>query len=200
MKYLLSISLLIAFLALSTDAEAQRRQHRRSSTKEKKEETKSPLDNFTVGTYLNLGYSRGWNIGVSPQIGYELIPNRLQVGTGLEYTYQNFIYADRSETEFSTIGPRVFAQGRIFQNYYALVEYQRLTYRREEVDRIGNPIPGTEQRQNDSPVFLGLGIASPNFLDGFTLQTEFLYDVTYEEYVSPRSSPFNFRFGVFYSF
>lgn len=59
--------------------------------KNRKKEFKKNLCKMRIGGSLGFGYYNGLlNLGISPQVGYQIVEDRLEFGGGFSYDYQRF--------------------------------------------------------------------------------------------------------------
>jgi len=86
----------------------------------------------------NMGLSLGTDntvISVSPIIGYR-ITNELSAGVGVSYTYQNVkIFNDKQS--FNHYGGSVFARYTIYEPFFAMAQYEFMSYDNGEFGRFG---------------------------------------------------------------
>ncbi len=158
----------------------------------------SKVSGLTVGSYLGFGYSNGWQIEFSPEVGYKLF-DFLIPSAGFTYSYvEQFLSQNTNDKQFATlVGPRVNLKAKVFGQFYAIAEYQFLTYNWKYKDNFGNVTP--IEKSSENAFFLGAGYSS-SFGEGFGIYSDFIFDVLYDRINSPRPAPYTFRFGVFYTF
>lgn len=86
----------------------------------------SNLDRLVYGGYIGLQFGTTTFIDLSPSVGYKVTPKFIP-GIGLTYQY----FQDKSYTpDYSTnvIGGRAFMDYYIFENLFAHIEYEYVTY------------------------------------------------------------------------
>lgn len=186
--------LLLTFLVLSTISFAQTAEIEENKSNDNSE---SILKKLVLGGNIGAGYANGWNINLSPTVGYKFT-NTTIGGVGITYNYADFnnpYYNNR--TTYNTTGGRIFAQQLLFQNLYAHAEYEYLSYEvkvRTDDGRIVNQFEAT------APGLLLGGGYSSSFGNGLGFTTEVLYNVLYRSGISPYASPLVFRGGLMYGF
>ncbi len=173
------------------------------------------FSNIYVGSYVGFGYSNGWQLDFSPGVGYK-IKDWLIAGGGLNYSYASaFDISQRGDKITSTtIGPRIFAKGNVFQQFYAIGEFQYLINKFKYTDAQGNKSDAvnfcedcagdpncleTCYNKSETALYVGAGYAS-EFGKGMGFYTEFIIDVLYDRLRSLRPSPYTVRIGIFYTF
>jgi hypothetical protein len=187
--------LILAFLFIATISFAQTAETRET---ESKDDGESILNKLVIGGNVGAGYANGWNINLSPTIGYKLT-NSTVVGVGITYNYADFNnpFYNNNRTTYNTTGGRVFVQQLLFQNLYAHVEYEYLSY---EVRVRSNDGRVVSQFEATAPGLLLGGGYSSSFGNGLGFTTEILYNVLYRSDISPYASPLIFRGGLMYGF
>jgi hypothetical protein len=94
-------------------------------------------DNLFYGGGFGLGFSNGWSLNISPQIGVKA--NRfLGAGVGFDYTYFG-----SSVGNIQIAAPSVFARGKILERLLLQTEFQYLTYKDQylgDVNRFSAPM------------------------------------------------------------
>lgn len=156
------------------------------------------LDRLVFGGNLGGGYANGFNINVSPTVGYR-ITNTTIAGVGVSYIYSDFTNRwDGLRWTQNVTGGRLFAQQLLFQNLYARGEYEYLAFTakiRDDSGRILNEseleVPGLLFGGGYSTQFGGSGL-------GFTF--EVLYNILYKAENSPYPSPLVIRGGLMFGF
>lgn len=137
---------------------------------------------FTGG---NLGLQLGSNtyVNVSPVVGYR-ITNELSGGLGVSYVYRRFSVGSVS-TSRTDYGGSAFARYNLFQGFFAMTQYEYLSFELSET-----------VRQGFSSVLAGGGISEPlgnNAALSFTV----LYNLSYRTgEPSPYNSPWVIGGGV----
>jgi hypothetical protein len=186
--------LLLTFLFIATMSFAQTAE---IETPKSKNNDESILKKLVLGGNVGVGYANGWNLNLSPTVGYKLT-NSTIAGIGITYNYADFnnpFYNNR--TTYNTTGGRIFAQQLLFQNLYAHAEYEYLSY---EVKVRSNDGRIVNQFEATAPGLLLGGGYSSSFGNGFGFTTEILYNILYRSDISPYASPLIFRGGFMYGF
>lgn len=182
--------LILACLMLTLTGYAQEEEE---GAKEKSE----ILEKLVFGGNLGGGYANGWNLNISPTVGYK-ITDRTVTGLGLTYIYSDFqnpYYQNR--TVYKVTGGRVFGQQLLFRNLYAHAEYEYLTYDLTVRSNDGRII---SEFENQAPGLLLGGGHSTSFGYGLGFTIEVLYNVLYREGITPYSSPLRIRGGLMFGF
>ena len=77
------------------------------------------------GGSLGGGYSNGWNVSVTPWVGYK-VTDRFWAGIGLDYLYSSFkIPRSDFKEKFSVTAPKVFANYYVTPDINIATEYSR---------------------------------------------------------------------------
>lgn len=155
------------------------------------------LDKLVFGGNIGGGYSNGWNLNISPTVGYKLT-NSTVAGVGVSYIYSDFnnsYYSYRSK--FNVTGGRVFLQQLLINNLYARAEYEYLDYSIRLFSNDGRIV--SETRGQAPGLLLGGGYTT-SFGYGLGFNMELLYNVMYRADVSPYPSPIIIRGGFMYGF
>jgi hypothetical protein len=151
--------------------------------------SKNPSKVF-FGGGIGLGFANGWQINVSPFVGYKFTP-KLWGGIGVDYYYSEYkIKSLNIKDKYSAFGPRSFLLYYFTDVLNAQVEYQYIKYERSygQNDKI---------KENISSLLLGGGYTQR--LGGRTgLRLEILYDVLYDEEKTFRNSPVVYRMNIIY--
>lgn len=161
-----------------------------------KEESKI-LDKLVLGGNIGGGYANGWNINLSPTLGYKVTSGTI-LGLGVSYIYSDFnspFYQNRST--YKVTGGRAIAQQLLFNGLYAQGEFEYLMYNtkiRTDDGRVINEFEG------QAPGLLLGGGHSSNFGRGVGFTIEVLYNVLYRQGVTPYSSPLVIRGGFMFGF
>lgn len=188
-SFLLAAFLMLAMVSFAQTAEVE--------TPKSKDNDGSILKKMVFGGNVGAGYANGWNVNLSPTVGYKLTQSTI-AGVGISYSYADFNSAYFSNrTTYNTTGGRIFAQQLLFQNLYAHAEYEYLTYEikvRTTDGRIVN------QYNASAPGFLLGGGYASSFGYGVGFTTEVLYNVLYRSGISPYASPLVIRGGLMYGF
>lgn len=156
------------------------------------------LEKLVFGGNVGGGYSNGWNLTLSPTVGYRVTPTTI-AGVGVTYIYSDFnsqYYSSRITTNVT--GGRLFAQQLLFQNLYARAEYEYLIFTQKQRDGSGRVF---DERKLEAPgLLLGGGYSTQFGGSGIGFTFEILYNVIYKAGNSAYPSPFIFRGGLMYGF
>ncbi len=200
-KYLISLLTLTLLLSSSycsyTSAQIQanhillQQDHKADFAKKKKKRRgedakKEKKGRFFLGGGFGGGYNNGWNINISPLVGYQF-NDRLRVGTGIEYQYinQRTVFGTN---RFSAFGPYAMGQYLLTQTIIGHAEYQQQRY------KFGN------QNFDVRSLLLGGGFTR-NFGRGAGFSLLVLYDVLYNTNTEvQRISPWIIRPVFIYGF
>jgi len=183
--FLLLTCLLISFTAFGQEEEEQ------------SDRDYQILEKLVFGGNVGGGYANGWNINISPTVGYR-VTNTTIAGLGVSYIYSDFnnpFFANRST--FNVTGGRLFVQQLLFQNLYAQAEYEYLDYSLKIRSSDGRVI---SESSGQAPGLLLGGGYTTSFGYGLGFNMEILYNVLYQVGVSPYPSPFIIRGGLMYGF
>jgi hypothetical protein len=80
-------------------------------------------ENLFYGGGFGLGFSNGWSVNVSPQIGVKAY-HFLGAGVGFDYTYFG-----SSVGNIQIAAPSVFVRGKVLERLLLQTEFQYLTYK-----------------------------------------------------------------------
>lgn len=155
------------------------------------------IEKLVFGGNVGGGYANGWNINLSPTVGYRLT-NSTIAGVGVSYIYSDFnnpFFNERST--FNVTGGRLFVQQLLFQNLYAQAEFEYLNYSLKLRTSDGRVLSESSGR---APGLLLGGGYTTSFGYGLGFNMEILYNVLYQVGVSPYPSPFIIRGGLMYGF
>ncbi len=163
--------------------------HSASFAQEEEQEEAKPKfsDRVFVGGNFGLGFGDVTYIDLSPSVGYAITP-KLLGGVGAIYQYTRFRRADFSS---HTYGGRLFGIYKVFDPFFAQVEYEYLNF--EFLNAFGE-----SNRASFSSVLGGGGVNQPvsrNLMLMFTA----LYNFSYYSYPlerRPYASPWVIRVGV----
>ena len=183
--FLLLTCLLISFTAFGQEEERQ------------SDRDNQILEKLVFGGNVGGGYANGWNINISPTVGYR-VTNTTIAGLGVSYIYSDFnspFFANRST--FNVTGGRLFVQQLLFQNLYAQAEYEYLDYSLKIRSSDGRVL---SESSGQAPGLLLGGGYTTSFGYGLGFNMEILYNVLYQVGVSPYPSPFIIRGGLMYGF
>lgn len=198
-KIILQVLLLLFIVSFTQDVYAQREREEDDEHWEdddeirRKAEGKSLKDRLVLGGNFGLGFSNGWNIDISPRIGYRLFKNR-QGLVGLSATY-SYVTDNRADLSQSVYGGGAFASYEVIKDLgaYAHIEYEYLSYqiKDDNTDDVLNRIA-------DDSFLMGGGYAT-SFGKGLGFRIELLYDILHTSR-SPYPSPLRIRGGIMYGF
>lgn len=164
---------------------------------ENNDEGNQILDKLVFGGNVGGGYSNGWNITLSPTVGYRVTPTTI-AGVGVSYIYSDFTsqFYNTRVTQNVT-GGRIFAQQLLFRNLYARGEYEYLSFTQEVTAANGRK----ETFEQTAPgLLLGGGYTTQFGSSGLGVTFEVLYNVIYQADRSPYPSPFILRGGLMFGF
>jgi hypothetical protein len=188
-SFLLFTLLLVSSLSFAQTAEVEE--------DNSKDSEKSILDKLVFGGNVGIGYSNGWNINLSPTIGYKVTPTTI-LGVGITYIHSDFRNPwDGLRWTQDVTGARVFGQQLLFGNLYAHAEGEYLTFTAKITDETGRII---DKREIQAPGLLLGGGYSTSFGYGLGFTFEVLYNVLYRADTSPYPSPIVFRGGLMFGF
>ena len=146
-------------------------------------------DRVFFGGGLGAGFANGWNINVSPQVGYKL-SERLWSGVGFDYNFVSRNFNNGSRDRFTVLGPKVFAWYFISQEINAGSEYAYYDFTYKQI------VNGrtTESNESQRSWLIGGGYTQA-FGRGSRsgMRIELYYDVLFDD--SPGN--FNFRNSAF---
>ncbi len=191
-KWLQYSFLFLVSLAISVTAIAQESEE---DDYDGSREGKSITDRLVFGGNLGLGYSNGWQINAAPTVGYK-ITRQFIAGVGVTYLYSDFDnpFSGLRSTQ-SAVGGRVFGQHLLFQNIYAIAEFEYLDYTIKLRDQLDNIL--SESELDGTGFFVGGGYTS-SFGRGLGVGIEVLYNLTYDSFNSPYASPLVIRGGLMF--
>jgi len=156
------------------------------------------LEKLVFGGNIGGGYANGWNVTLSPTVGYRVSPTTI-AGVGVSYIYSDFTNRwDGLRWTQNVTGGRIFAQQLLFQNLYARGEYEYLTFTATIRDETGRTI--SENELQAPGLLIGGGYTSQFGSSGLGFTFEVLYNVIYQADRSPYPSPFILRGGLMYGF
>lgn len=184
--------LLLACLLISITVFAQEEE-------ENNDQGNEILQKLVFGGNVGGGYANGWNINLSPTIGYK-VTNTTIAGVGFNYIYSDFNnpYFSANRTTYTTTGGRLFIQQLLFQNLYAQAEYEYLDYSLKVRSRGDGRV--IDEITGQAPGLLLGGGYTTSFGYGLGMNIEVLYNVLYKEGISPYPSPLIIRGGLMYGF
>ena len=143
-------------------------------------------DRIVFGGGLGISFFNGWNINVSPNVGYK-ITDQFWAGIGLDYYYGSFRYDSENKDQFSIIGPKAFALYYITPQINLGTEFAYYDYTYTLTS--GGRKTKTNEEQNS---WLIGGGYTQRMGGRAGIRFEFFYDVLYDE-----SNTFNFRNSAF---
>lgn len=191
---------------LLTQMEAQTK---RPTTTSRKPVKKEWTDNLWYGGGFNLGFygsslaGLGGNVffvGVSPMVGYKLLPN-LSAGPRLEVNYTTGRYSDNFNGQIYkynsiTLGGGAFTRLKFLKRLFTHAEYSYLS-RQNPVNIDYNRQKILFEREGDQLLLLGAGYTS-GMGSGFGSEIYILYDVLEDN--NTIQLPIQYRFGLTYNF
>lgn len=142
---------------------------------------------FGGGFGLSVGTS-STSINASPLVGYK-ITEKFSSGVGVIYQYIKY---KKLDVQFNNYGGSLFSRYQVTDNYFAHVEYERLSF---EYPTGGSFAQIESLRATNNAFFVGGGYRQP-ISRSVSFNAVVLYDLLYEEELSPYSSPLNVRAGV----
>ncbi len=162
------------------------------------EEGNEILEKLVFGGNIGLGYSNGFNITLSPTVGYR-VTNTTIAGVGFTYIYSDFTNRwDGLRWTQNVTGGRIFAQQLLFQNLYARGEYEFLNFTATVRDESGRLL--SENELEAPGLLLGGGYGTQFGSSGLGFTFEVLYNILYQADRSPYPSPLIMRGGVVFGF
>ncbi len=181
--------IVIGLILCVASADAQRR----STTKDKDEKW---TERIVFGGGIGVGYTNGWNINVTPNVGYK-ITDRFWAGIGVDYYYVSFRLNSNNKDRFSVVGPKTYALYYITPEINLGTEFAHYFYTR---NIITNGISQKIKEEQDSWL---LGGGYTQRLGGRAgIRLELYYDVLYDEtdQIRFRNSAFVPRINIVYGF
>jgi len=176
-KKIISISLLVLFfLTVSTDIEAQRKKRKtskktedtedtrsrsRSRSSQERTETVSFTDRLNYDINIgNISFNNGFGITLKPAVGYKFA-DRISAGLALRAFY-NFVNI-RGGDDFSTFsyGPSVYSRFKVSEDFYIQGEYSRMSYQFDpNADRVtaSSPLAGIGYLSGFGPWKFGIQV------------------------------------------
>jgi hypothetical protein len=144
-------------------------------------------ERLIFGGGLGVSFFNGWNINVTPSVGYK-ITDRLHAGVGLDYYYGSFKYNSQAKQSFSVVGPKVFGVYYVIPELSIQTELIHYTITQSQVI---NGIKSKFKTDQDSWL-VGAGYTS-RFGNRGGVRLELFYDVLYDE-----TNSFNLRNSAFF--
>ena len=145
------------------------------------------LQRIVFGGGLGGGYSNGWNVNVTPWVGYK-ITEQFWAGLGLDYYYSSYNYqqTDRKDS-YSVIGPKAFALYYVTPAINLGAKFSRNTF------NVTQTLNNVKYKDSGATNSLLLGGGYTQRVGGRGgIRLELYYDVLYDE-----SNDFNFRRSAF---
>lgn len=154
---------------------------------------------FGLGYSSYAGYSQ-FNGSISPALGIRLT-ERLSVGPGISYTYNNYGFGNSSGRKVASIsttsiGVKVFGQLRVIDQFLVHAEFENIRAQLLEIDSQGYYTGGTITRTVQAPL-AGIGYRQ-QFSNRAAADILLLYNFQ-DDYNSIYSNPvirFNFLFNI----
>jgi len=169
---------------------------RKPNTKTKTSEDAKWTERIVFGGGVGIGYTNGWNISLTPQVGYK-ITERFWSGIGLEYYYVSFRGNNDFRDRFSVIGPKVWALYYITDELNLGTEFARYNFKRTQIVNSRR----TEVRSEQNSWLVGGGYTQ-RFGGRAGVRLELYYDVLYDDNDPNqfRNSAFIPRINIVYGF
>ncbi len=168
---------MLFFIAASVDAQ-------RNSTRSQEEEKWT--DRIVFGGGVGVSFFNGWNINLSPNVGYK-ITDQFWAGIGLDYYYGSYKYSSDFKDNFSVVGPKVFALYYITRELNIGTEFAYYDYTYTQISN------GIKTKTNDEQNSWLIGGGYTQRMGGRAgVRLELFYDVLYDE-----TNSFNFRNSAF---
>lgn len=139
-----------------------------------------------VGLSIGTGIT---SISASPLVGYKLT-NEFSVG--VRATYQYIKYKDLN-AQFNNFGGSLFSRYQVTNNYFAHIEYEQLSF--EYPTGISPDGEIESERATNDAFFVGGGFSEP-ISRSASFTVTILYDLLYDDELSPYASPLNIRAGM----
>ena len=176
------IGLLLSILIfISLHADAQRRTNHSSND----DETKW-TDRIVFGGGIGIGYTNGWNINVTPNVGYK-VTDQFWAGLGVDYYYVSWRFDSQNKDKFSVVGPKAYALYYITPEINLGTEFSHNFYTRTDITN------GITQKQKEEQNSWLIGGGYTQRMGGRAgIRLELYYDVLYDE-----SNRFGFRNSAF---
>jgi len=183
-------------LALATGSMDAQIRVRKPNTKTKTSEDAKWTERIVFGGGVGIGYTNGWNISLTPQVGYK-ITERFWSGIGLEYYYVSFRGNNDFRDRFSVIGPKVWALYYITDELNLGTEFARYNFKRTQIVNSRR----TEVRSEQNSWLVGGGYTQ-RFGGRAGVRLELYYDVLYDDNDPNqfRNSAFIPRINIVYGF
>lgn len=202
-KFIFS-TLLILFSAHSLFAQEYEDEFNFDKVREKEEAIEEELekdDKFFDKERLYFGGGFGFAFGnivfldISPDVIYEVIEDRMQVGAGISYQYTNYrgdMYQYPGGNKFHSYGARLFDRVFIWDGLFAQLEYQMVNTEYLYSDGVSGII---RSRGTFHTMFGGLGY---NFMVGRNsfMSMTMLVNLNTNDYYPIRRPYFNMGFGI----
>lgn len=207
MKTLIKILLIVLVLFLSTqiikaqDYEDDFNFEKQRAKEEVYEEELEKEDKFFEKDRLYFGGGFGFSFGsvvfldLSPDVIYEIIEDRMQIGMGVTYQYTNYrsdIYQYPGGNKFHSYGARLYDRVFVWDNLFVQLEYQLVNTEYLYSDGISGVI---RSRGTFHTMFGGAGY---NFKVGRNsfMSMIMLINLNTNEYYPTRKPYFNMGFGI----
>lgn len=201
---LLSLAVLFLVTVFSVDSFAQKKKKRQSEVDTYFDESGSIKHRLWFGGGANINFSgngqvQAFNLGISPMVGYKILPNNDNFSVGprvaLQYTYLKLVSGGQSYvSQPLSYSFGAFARYRIIPIIFAHAEfeYENEAYATGNIGNNNNLIVEREAKNN---AFLGLGYNSGGLI---AYEAYILYNLLEDR--SSNNLPFDIRFGFTYKF
>ena len=138
---------------------------------------------FSFGTVVTA-------ISASPLVGYK-ITDSFSAGIGLTYQYIKYKNPD---AQFNNFGGSLFSRYQFTDKYFSHIEFERLSF--EYPTGFLTPDGDIESRRSTNNAFFVGGGYREAISRSASFSLTVLYDLLYDEELSPYASPLSIRAGV----
>ncbi len=201
---LLSLAVLFLVTVFSVDSFAQKKKKRQSEVDTYFDESGSIKHRLWFGGGANLNFSgtgqlQAFNLGISPMVGYKLLPNNDNFSVGprvaLQYTYLKLVSGNQSYvSQPLSYSFGAFARYKILPIIFAHAEfeYENEAFATGNIGTNNNLIVEREAKNN---AYIGLGYNSGSVI---AYEIYLLYNMLEDR--NSNNLPFDIRFGFTYKF
>ncbi|MCP4457716.1 MAG: hypothetical protein GY816_06770 [Cytophagales bacterium] len=148
-------------------------------------------DKIYFGGGFGLSFGTGsTSISASPIVGYK-ITDEFSAGVGITYQYLKYKVPD---AQFNNFGGSLFSRYQFTNKYFAHIEYERLSF--EYPTGYLTPDGDVESARGTNDAFFVGGGYRESLSRNSSFSLTILYDLLYDEELSPYASPLNVRAGV----
>ena len=130
------------------------------------------------------------SISASPLVGYR-ITDEFSAGVGVTYQYLKYKEPD---AQFNNFGWSLFSRYEFTDKYFSHIEYERLSF--EYPTGFLTPDGDVESARGTNDAFFVGGGYRESLSRNSSFSVTVLYDLLYDEELSPYASPLNVRAGV----